>query len=129
MGDRMFEADLERAFAESPAFADAERFSQTVTDALGRGWAFRRLLIGALGVAGGLIGGAQFLRAGLFDHLGSVALTWRMLAGDVSQAPIARDLSTLLTSGASMDREVLWMSGALAVLAVGLMVTRSIRQI
>jgi hypothetical protein len=129
MADRGFEADLDRAFSETPAFPDADLFALRVTEALDRGWAVRRLLIGALGVAGGLIGGLQFLRSGLLEHMGSVGATWRLLSTDVTRLPVARGLSEMLASGATMDSEVLWMSGALALLAVGLFVTRALRDI
>ena len=128
MGDRTFEADLERGFAQTPAFHDADLFALRVTEALDRGWAVRRLLIGALGVAGGLIGGAQFLRYGLIAQVASVETTSRLLVEDVTRLPAARAISSLLNSGATMDSEVLWMSGALAVLAFGLFVTRAIRE-
>jgi hypothetical protein len=127
MADRSFEAELERAFAEAPAFADADLFRLRIARALGRGWAFRRVVIGALGFAGGLIGGAQFLRAGILVHLGSVARAGRLLWGEATRLPAAHGLSEVMGSGATMDSEVLWMSGALALLAVGLFVTRTIR--
>lgn len=129
MADRSFEIELERAFSEAPGFADADLFSLKVTQALDRGWAVRRLLIGALGVVGGAIGGAQLLRSGLIDHVGSVGATWRLLSSDVTRLPVARGVSELMTSGATMDGEVLWMSGAMAILAVGLFITRTIRDI
>ena len=129
MGDRTFEAELERCFAQGPALADADLFSQRVSAALDRGWTMRRALIGVLGLAGGVIGGAQFLHFGLIAHVGSVEATSRLLADDVTRLPAARTLFGLINSGASMDGEVLWMSGALAVLALGLFVTRAIREI
>ena len=45
-------------FAASPAMGDNDLFVLQVAHRLDRGWTFRRLLIGGLGVAGGVIGGA-----------------------------------------------------------------------
>jgi hypothetical protein len=130
MADRSFEAELERRFAEAPAFPDAAVFAARVGAALDRGWGFRRLLIGGLGVAGGLIGGAQVLRSGLLDRVGAIQEpTHALLASSVARLPFARNLTELVSSGSSMDVEVLWMSGGLALLAVGLFVTRAFKDI
>src|ERR1019366_856426 len=68
--DSSFEFRLERMFAEAPALADAELFTLRVVDRLDRGWTARRLLIGVMGAAGGLIGGFQFVGS---NGLGAVA--------------------------------------------------------
>jgi hypothetical protein len=128
MVDRSFEADLERRFADVEPMADAEVFAQRVTAAVDRGWGFRRVLIGTLGLAGGLIGLAQVLRSGLFDRAQALGgPIHALLASAASRLHLPRGLDDLFSSGASMDAEVLWMSGGLAILALGLFVTRSLR--
>jgi hypothetical protein len=127
MGDRQFEARLESAFAEAPIFADADLFAFRVNDALERNWLMRRVLIGALGVVGGLIGGAQLLRSGLIDHLGAVGGAWRLVTTDVANIPAGRFASEVFGAVPSTATEVLWMSGAMAIIALGLFITRAIR--
>jgi hypothetical protein len=128
MADRNFEARLESAFAETPVYADADVFVLRVNDALERSWLMRRVLIGALGVVGGLIGGAQLLRSGLIDHLGAVGGAWRLVGNDLTNLPVGRVFSELFGGGPSTATEVLWMSGAMAIVAVGLFVTRAMRE-
>src|SRR5579872_4264386 len=64
MAEHMFEMRLDRMFAETPAFADAELFAATLEARLNRGWTTRRLLIGGLGLVGGFVGAAQVLSSG-----------------------------------------------------------------
>jgi hypothetical protein len=127
MGDRHFEARLERAFLEAPVFADADLFVLRVHDALERNWLMRRMVIGALGVVGGLIGVAQLLRSGLVDHLGAVSGAWLLVSRDLTNLPTSRIVSEMFGQGLSTDTEMLWMSGAMAIIALGLFVTRSLR--
>jgi len=128
MGDRNFEARLESAFAETPVYGDADIFVLRVNDALERNWLMRRILIGALGVTGGLIGGAQLLRSGLIDHLGAVGGAWRVAGNDLAGLPLSRICSDLFGGSHSTGAEVLWMSGAMAIIALGLFVTRAMRE-
>ena len=129
MAERSFEIELERLFAESPAFADAEAFAGRIGAALDRGWGFRRMLIGGLGVIGGLLGAAQVVSSGLIERVGSLnAPAQVLISSGLSRLPIARAASELFGGAASMDSEVLWMSAAMAVLAVGLFVTRTLRE-
>jgi hypothetical protein len=127
-GDKHFEAWLESAFDEAAVFADADLFALRVQDALERNWLMRRVLIGALGVVGGLIGGAQLVRSGLVDHLGAVSGVWRLVNNDLISLPVERLASEVFGAGPSTGAEVLWMSGAMAVIAIGLFVTRAIRE-
>jgi len=130
MAERVFEAELERLFAEAPAMADQDLFVARVSLALDRGWGFRRLVIGGLGLAGGLIGGAQVLRFGLIGRLLAVGDPWRALEGSsLWRLPIARSVTQIAGSSASMDSEVLWMSAGLALLAIGLLVSRTVKDI
>jgi hypothetical protein len=130
MAERTFEMELERRFADAPVLPDAELFAARVTERLDRGWAFRRFLIGGLGISGGLIGGGQVLGSGLVGRLDSLsAQSSALLRTGFGEAPLFRSVSTLLAATTSLDGQVLWMSAALAVLAVGLFVTRAIREI
>ena len=129
MADKSFEAELERRFAETPTFADAERFSHRVSAALDRDWGMRRLVIGALGLAGGLIGGLEFIHSGLAGQVNAVGATWRVLVSDAVRLPAAREVNEWLSGGVNLDGEVLAMSGALALLAIALFVTRAIREL
>jgi hypothetical protein len=127
-GDRNFEARLESAFAEATVFADADLFVLRVHDALERNWLMRRMVIGALGVLGGLIGVAQLLRSGLVDHLGAVGGAWRLVNDGLVSLPVSRVFSELFGAGPSTGVEVIWMSGAMAMIALGLFVTRAMRE-
>jgi hypothetical protein len=130
MAERSFEADLERLFNDAPAMADQDAFVGRITSALDRGWGFRRLLIGGLGLAGGLVGGMQVLRFGLFDRLVAIRDPAGLLsASSLWRLPVARDVAQVFSSGASMDVEVLWMSGGLALLAIGLFVSRTFKDV
>ena len=130
MSDKFFERDLERQFAAMPILPDAEAFAMRVTARLDRGWTFRRMLIGGLGVVGGLIGAGQLLGSGLVSRLETIgAQSDTLVKSGVASLPAARSLTTLISLGSTMDGEVLWMSAGLGALAVGLFVTRAIREL
>jgi hypothetical protein len=69
----VFEARLDKLFAEPPAFEDAGVFAGHVQSKLDRNWATRRLVIGALGGIGGLIGVGQIVSSGVVGHMKSLA--------------------------------------------------------
>ncbi len=135
MAERIFESDLEAWFADAPPLPDSRLFAARVTRRLDRAWTLRRVVIGGLGLIGGVIGGAQMLSSGLFGGLArvqaqSTAVT-SVLAGHLENSPLARSPmvhDTLAGLGAG-GSETLLMSAALALLAVGLLVTRAIREI
>lgn len=129
MSDKTFEMDLERQFAAMPILPDAEAFAMRVTARLDRGWTFRQLLIGGLGVVGGLIGAGQLLGSGLWSRLETIgAQSDTLVRSGIATLPAARGLSALISIGSTMDGQVLWMSAGLGALAVGLFVTRAIRE-
>ena len=129
MADRTFEMELDRQFADAPVLPDAELFAMRVTERLDRGWTFRQVLIGGLGVSGGLIGAGQILGSGLIGRLDTLsAHSSALIRTGFGDAPLFRSVSALLSATTSMDSQVLWMSAALAALAVGLFVTRAIRE-
>jgi hypothetical protein len=130
MADRTFEMELDRQFADTPSLPDSELFALLVAQRLERGWTARQLLIGGLGLAGGLIGAGQLLGSGLLARVNSLtAQSSALFKTGLAQLPLAHSFASFLTAGATMDNQVLWMSAALAVLAVGLFVTRAIREI
>ena len=126
MADRTFEMTLERLFAEEPPFPDGDLFVARVTERLNRGWTFRQFLIGSLGLLGGLIGGTQMLASGLVSRLNMVtASSKHLLSSRLTDLTSAH----VLPGGLEINGEVLWMAGALAAVAVGLALTRGIRDI
>jgi len=130
MVDHSFEMDLDRRFSEAPTLPDAEAFAQRVTSRLDRGWTFRQLLIGGLGLAGGLIGAGQLVGSGLLSRLHGLSVqSDALVKSGVARLPGTRGVTDLLSAGASIDSHGLWMSAAMAVVAVGLFVTRAIREI
>jgi hypothetical protein len=131
MVDRTFEMELDRQFSISPMLPDADLFALRVGERLDRGWAFRHLLIGGLGLAGGLIGAGQLLGSGLLARVHTITAQSSTLinTGMITKLPVARGVAELFSGGSGVDGQVLWMSAALAALAVGLFVTRAIREI
>jgi hypothetical protein len=126
MAEASFEGRLERMFAETPAMRDADLFTLQVVDKLDRGWTARRLLIGVMGAAGGVIGSAQILGSGVIGHIQALsAQSNAYLLQHVSQA-IPQGL---LPAGVALNGQVIWMAAALAVVAAGLGLARGIREI
>jgi hypothetical protein len=126
MADRTFEMELERLFADHPAFPDADLFALRVETNLERGWTFRRFVIGGLGLAGGLFGAVQLLGYGVAPKLSALAAHY---TPDVQVQWTDVALSHLLPGGLEVNGQILWMSAALAIVAVGFAVTRVIREI
>ena len=125
MAERSFEMEIDRLFGEAPAFFDGDLFARRVEERLDRGWTFRQFLIGGLGIAGGLILGAQILGSGLAARLGAVTAQSK----DLVSSRLA-DLASLhiLPAGLPVNGEVVWMSAGLAAVALGFVVTRAIRE-
>jgi hypothetical protein len=124
-GER-FEAKLERQFSRSPALADADLFALRVSDTLNRGWTVRGALIGALGVAGGMVLVVQVASSG--------AIARAQALSNHSGAAIGRALGHVLPSqtplaGLPFAGAVIWIPVALAVVAIGYAVLRGIREI
>ena len=126
MAEASFEARLERMFGEAPAMRDADLFTFRVLDRVDRGWTTRRLLIGAMGLAGGLIGAVQLVGSGIGGQLQAL--------GAESNAYLTRGLAEAvptdwLPAGVTLNSQVVWMTLALAAVAAGLGVARAIREI
>lgn len=125
-GDKAFEARLDRLFAESPVLGDSDLFALRVRDRLDRGWSVRAAAIGALGVAGGMVGVYQVAARGVF--------TRAELIIDRYGTILARALDHVLPwnlglSGLPFAGEVVWMPAALGAVALGWAITRAIREI
>jgi len=126
MAERTFEMELDRLFGDHPAFADADLFALRVESSLERGWTLRRFLIGGLGLAGGLVGAIQLMGYGVMPKLNALA---QQYAPNVQVKWTDVALSHVLPGGLEVNGEILWMSAAMAVVAVGFALTRAIREI
>jgi hypothetical protein len=124
MAERMFEGRLERLFAESPGFADAELFALQIIDRLERAWLTRRLTIASLGTLGGLIGAYQVLASGIAPVAGRLYSEAHATL-QTAAARLSEDVG--LPEGFHFDGQILWMSAALAAMAVGLTLARNVR--
>lgn len=128
MSDPSFEMRLQRMFSEHPHFPDTPLFAAEVENRLSRGWALRRILIGAGGIGGGLLATYQLAGARIAERFGEAS----KLALDTSQSlksaalhlptPVG-DLGQLPFGG-----EVIWLVVGLAVLAGALLAGRSIQE-
>jgi hypothetical protein len=125
MAEFDFEAHLSRLYAEPPALRDAERFATQVGARLDRGWAIRRVLIGAAGVVAGLIAAAQIVSARFAADVQSVSKTGMdNLNHEMSQG--MDHLSQIVTTPASA--ETLWLAAALAAVALAFGMTRAMEE-
>ncbi|HEY7900916.1 MAG TPA: hypothetical protein VIC25_06990 [Caulobacteraceae bacterium] len=124
MAERTFEMDLDRLFGEHPVFADAELFAQRVEDRLERGWTFRNLLIGGLGLAGGLVAAIQLMGYGVIPRLEGLSQHY---APNVEVNWTDVTLAHVLPGGLQVNGEILWMSAFMALAAIGFAVARAVR--
>jgi hypothetical protein len=122
--DNSFEFRLERMFAEAPAMPDAELFRVRVLERLDRGWTARRLLIGVMGAAGGLVGAFQLVGAG---GLGAVSALGAQ-SDQLSRHALA-ELNAVMPAGVTVDVQVLLTAAVLGIIAAGFGVARLIRDI
>lgn len=126
MGEIDFERRLERLFADPPRFPDAEAFAMRVERRLDRGWTVRRTLIGAAGVAGGVVGASQLILSSFIDRMESASEgSARIITAGWSQLAPNADLLAGLPAGSVG----LWVAAGLALLAMGFVVTRLIEEI
>ena len=123
MAEVDFERALERMFAEAPAFPDAEAFAVRLEQRLDRGWALRRVLIGGAGLVGGVIGASQFIMSRFVDRLETASEgSAKILSNGWSHLAPSVDILAAMPAGS----ETVWMAIALAVAAMGFLVTRLI---
>jgi hypothetical protein len=125
MAEIEFERRLERLFADAPELADAGPFADRVERRLNTGWQTRRWLIGAAGVAGGVIGASQLIMSNVFQRLENAGDSARVLEQGIRQiTPRAGWVSGFADGGA-----VVWVASALAIVAMGFALTRVIEEL
>lgn len=126
MAELDFERSLERLFAEAPYFPDGEAFAQKVESRLDRGWTMRRWLIGCAGVVGGVVGVSQLVLSNVIHRVETVSAgSSRVIQAGIAQVKPGFDLLSLVQS----DWAVVWVASALAVVAMGFVLTRVIEEI
>ena len=124
MAELDFERTLVDLFAEPPAVLGAEDFVRGVEARLERGWTMRRWLIGGLGAVGGLVAASQWAMASLRLRADTA------LGADVHA--LSSHLSALVSAPAAAigtPAETLYLSAALAIVALVLGVGRLVREI
>lgn len=120
MADLDFETQLSRLYGQAPVFRDAELFAQQVTDRLDRGWALRRVLIGATGVVAGVAAAAQLVSARFSNEFSDMSQDGaRQL--DLGLDKLTHRYDQLFTLGGS---ETIWLGVGLVGLALAFAVTR-----
>jgi hypothetical protein len=124
MAELEFERRLERLFGEAPELPDAKAFAERIERRLDRGWNLRRWLIGAAGVAGGVIGASQLFMSNLFARVETAEQSARLIGQGVARVSPTTDMVSALSGGYG-----LWAALGLAVLAMGFVLSRMIEEI
>ena len=123
MSDSEFEARLERLFVQPPRVTDGQVFCRQVQARLDRDWTFRRTVIGAAGVAGGLFAASQALGSGLLDRMQALRVPMPNLLDDPAlRSAVSGDGLAALAQGG----EVIWLAAALMAMAAAFMATQLI---
>lgn len=125
MVDRDFDAQLSRLFAAPPSFPDAEAFQARVERRLDRGWAMRRLLIGAAGAVAGIVAVGQLISSRLGSEL-QHASEQGMTSMDLGVDKLMSRVDQFVATPASV--ETLWLGAALAAIALAFAVTRLVEE-
>ena len=120
-----FERRLERLFAEAPELPDAGPFADRVERRLDAGWTARRWLIGAAGVVGGVIGASQLMVSNLFQRVETAGDSARLLSTSINHISAGTDWMAAISSGGA----VVWAAAAMAVVMMGIVLTRVIGEI
>ena len=121
MAEIDFERRLERLFAEVRDFPDASAFADRIERRLNRGWTARRWLIGAAGLAGGVIGASQLMMSNLFQRVENAEQSARALGLGLSRVTPTSDVLSAVSGGFGV-----WIAVGLAVAAMGFAVSRVI---
>ncbi|WP_165187450.1 hypothetical protein [Caulobacter soli] len=125
MADLDFETQLSRLYGQAPVFRDAELFTQQVTGKLDRGWALRRVLIGATGVVAGVAAAVQLVGARFASEFSQMSQdSAHQLYASLDKVVDRYDQLFTLGGG-----ETLWLGVALVVLALGFAVTRLVDEV
>ncbi|KRA60304.1 hypothetical protein ASD79_08705 [Caulobacter sp. Root655] len=125
MADLDFEAQLSRLYGQPPVFRDAELFTQRVTQKLDRGWAVRRVVIGATGVVAGLVVAAQLIGGRFVSEFSAVSRDG-VQKMDLGLDKVAARYDQLFTLGGT---ETLWLAAGLAAIALAFAVTRLVDEV
>ena len=129
MAEAEFERRLERLFAEAPELPDAQAFAERIERRLAAGWTARRWLIGAAGVAGGVIGASQLIMSNLFQRVESAGDSARVLSAGFAQVVPQITGGPTLFSGFANGGLVVWVASGLAIVAMGFALTRVIEEL
>jgi len=124
MAEIDFERRLERLFADAPELPDATAFAQRVERRLARGWTARRWLLGAAGLAGGVIGASQLVVSNVFAQVESAEQSARALGQGIARVTPTTDMVSALSGGYG-----LWVAVGVAVLTMGFVLARVIEEI
>lgn len=124
MAELDFERRLERLFMDAPELPDAGAFAERIERKLDRGWNLRRWLIGAAGLAGGVIGASQLFMSNLFERVEEAENSARLVGLGLSRVSPSTDMVSALSGGYG-----LWVAVALAVVSLGFVVSRVIEEI
>ncbi|MBL8552968.1 MAG: hypothetical protein JNL41_01730 [Phenylobacterium sp.] len=123
MAEIDFERRLERLFAQAPDMPDAQAFSERVERRLDRGWNVRRWLIGAAGLAGGVIGASQLVMSNLFQRVESAEQSARALSQGLARVTPTTDMVSALSGGYG-----LWIAVGLAFVTMGVFAARLVQE-
>ena len=124
MAEIDFERRLERLFSDAPELPDAAAFAQRVERKLDRGWTARRWLLGAAGLAGGVIGASQLVVSNVFAQVESAEQSARALGQGLARVTPTSDMVSALSGGYG-----LWVAVGVAVLTMGFVLARVIEEI
>ena len=123
MADFDFEAQLSRAYAESPAFRDSDQFVERVAQKLDRGWALRRVVIGAAGVLAGLVAAGQMLTTRFTSEIQTLS------SDGAHKLDLGLDRAlTRYGDFLSTGSETLWLVAFMALVALAFVVTRAVEE-
>jgi len=123
MADLDFERRLERLFAQHPEMPDSAAFAERIERRLDRGWNLRRWLIGAAGVAGGVVGASQLVMSNLFQRVESAEQSARVLSQGLARVTPTTDMVSALSGGYGV-----WIAVGLAVLTMGVFAARLVEE-
>lgn len=124
MADFDFETHLSRAFAETPAFRDSEQFARRVAEKLDRGWALRRVVIGAAGVLAGVVAAGQMITTRFAVELRTLSDEGARKL-DLGLDKALTRYGDFLTTGSS---ETLWLVVIMALVALAFVVMRAVEE-